>query len=331
MKVKAETTSDVNRSVARDKILDHVLYTEHMTVNCMKECIASVAFLSVYNNDWPISSWPLASDINTIIDMEDEEMTDKHILALYKYILKPRAEAQSNINFAYGTIVKAHARRTISTKYEVVQLSPCTDEDAKLRFKKIVCNYSNKCTYERSGDVYIHLLLRGKLKSYVNALIPSGHQPYDAISEDYGDAANDLVRPYIEAPPATKFIMVKWDAKMDMDGFHFIVGLLREMLDGLKSVIRINSQVCYCAQSPDVPQLVAFSMDFDIGLGVTYGYVYQNKLYLPPKSDTPLLDFLVQYIRVCFASGLKSVVDIYTALFSPNSLSASSAFNVLLE
>ena len=66
-------------------------------------------------------------------------------------------------------------------------------------------------------------------------------------------------------------------------------------------------------------------------LGVTYGYVYQNKLYLPPKSDTPLLDFLVQYIGVCFASGLKSVVDIYTALFSPNSLSASSAFNVLLE
>lgn len=339
MKVKISTATKEEIAEARQTIIKHVLYTKTISVDCIKECVTSYAFLYLYESKdasklalWPVTEWPLTKDVCSIINQEDDEdVSEQSMILLYRYILKPRAETEDNINNVLGTIIKIHAKRAITDKYTFIQLDSGIEEEVRERFKKIVFNYANKCTYERSGDVYIHLLLRGKLRSQVSALIPSGHQPYDAISEEYNSDANNLVRPYIEIPPSRKILDVKWEHGLDVDGFHFIVGLLREIMDGMDCIIHVNSHICHCFCEPKVPHLVLFSMDFDVGIGVAYGFVYENNLYLPPKSATPLLDFFILYISKCFSSGLEPVKDIHSALFSPNSLSASSAFNVLLE
>jgi len=339
MKVKITTATEDECDQARTIILQHVLYTKTISTECIKECITSHAFLMLYKGKdesnsalWPVTVWPQWKDIEAVVNSEDdEEISHGEMIKLYRYILKPRVESDENQNNVLGTIIKVHAKQAISKKYEFIQLDAGIEEDVQERFKKIMFNYANKCTYERSGDVYIHLLLRGKLNSRVNALIPSGNQPYDAISNEYKNSANDLVRPYIETPPSRKILDVKWEQSIDVDGFHFIVGLLREIIDGLACIVHVNSHICHCVCEPKVPHFVLFSMDFDIGIGVAYGFVYEDQMYLPPKSATPLLDFFILYISKCFASGLQDVKDIHSALFSPNSLSASSAFNVLLE
>jgi len=272
--------------------------------------------------------WPSALEIDTIIDKDTYTADDAALL--YKHILRPKAEAHTNIDNALGSILKYHSIQHILSTYDVVQLDIHTVQLERDRFKQIVSAYANKCTYERSGDTYIHLLLKGKLKSYKNALLSNNTPPYDAISQEYGDSANTLVRPYIETPPSAKILHVKWHDSMDLDGFHFVTGLLRELLDGLNCTIHINTHICHCS-SPDIPYLFACTLDFDVGFGSSYGYIYKHKMHLPPKSDAPLTDFFLGYLAACSHARIQAVADMHTALYNPNALAASSPFNVLLE
>lgn len=249
------------------------------------------------------------------------------LATLERFAISPHADKSDLFMTVVGSIYSIHCKTKLN-RVTVQYLEPITDKDVIRRFRIIVKNYAAKCTYERSGDAYIHYLLRSKLTSARNCTTMS--TPYDSISDQYGDGANDLVRPYIEVSPGVKEQNVHWGDTIVIDDFHFIVSLIRELCDGCSIPIGINSSLTQYLHRV-CPTLFCFTSDYEDIMGKTYGFCSDGYLFVPAKADPrPLLTCLIWFVTRA-SQQLDAVQELHTALYRPEELGATSPFSVLLE
>jgi len=257
-----------------------------------------------------------------------EIISEEEVTILQRFLITLGVETNILYRLALGTMIVHESNVYIKQKYTIDQLVfDDTDENRQIiqRFKKILNVYSEKCTYERTGDIYIHMLLRSKLSAWRNALLNDEITPYDMITDQYGGIANTIVRPFIEQSPATKMAGVSWKDTANIDSFHFVLGLVRELLDGYQGTILVNTAISRDVQSK-LPELFVCSSDFDLGFGHTYGFRYENKLHLAPVYE-PLIGTLLFYIERRVLMGDVALESFLTAIKTPGLLPASSPFN----
>lgn len=331
MKIKLPTATHADVDNAKQSMLSQILNSRTDSLRCVKETMTSLAFLTTRVNCAESSErWPHERDLTELLTRDT--LTDVEMRTCYRYILQPRSEDMPSYEDVVGKLIVHHAKCHIMHTYETVQLAPFSNRDAHARLQRILTNYSDTCIYGRTGDLYLHLLFRCKLRAVYNAMVPSNITPYEAMNKQYGDDVNRLESPYIVQSPANKILKLDWRDSFDIDGFNFIAGLLREMIDDNDGMIYINSQISQCTEiARTVPCLFAIVMDFDIGFGNAYGYVYGECMYIMPSTDQPLLDFFLAYIAACTTAGLQGFAELHTAVNDPDNLSASSPFNILLK
>lgn len=308
---------------AIDRLMHTSLNASVSSTSVLFEAVVSWAYLKYGAPEETVPSNTLAPLI------DQDELSDDELCQLSQHIVTKIGEKSIRHDLMVGRIIVENARRFIMsnatiTKISISEIQPCHE-----RMKQILTKYSNKCNYERSGDTYMHDLLRSKLNPSLNAILLPGHTPYEFIASEYNDDANDLVRPHIEMAPSTKCGNINWDDNGDVDAFHFCVGLLREMIDGLDCKIFTNASISRNLKT-NVPHFFSTTRTFDLGGGKAYGVVFSGTIFFS-SNELPILTTLVHYVQACHEAGFPAVMDLYTALFSPESLPASSPFNTYLD
>lgn len=271
-----------------------------------------------------------SDNIKPLLDME-QPVTEENRETLQRYIISISIESQELYFNVIGFLIQNECKTQITDCYNIQQLVfDDTDESREIikRMKRIFYVYAEKCTYERTGDVYIHYLLRSKLSAWRNAILNETNTPYEMITDEFGQTANAIVRPFIEQSPGTKIASIEWNDCTAIDSFHFIVGLLRELIDGYDGKILVNSEIAK-EISHNMPEFFVCSSDFDLGVGTTYGFKTKTQLFLAPAKE-PLLGTLFTYISTCVEIGKTPLSELFVAIKTPGLLSASSAFNSFL-
>lgn len=260
-----------------------------------------------------------------------------------KTILEPRAEKKRDYNRACGTLICALATHLL--RHQVKSFA-CPQPDLLYlrRLRRVLEHCSGRCTYERSGDKYVHDALRSKLDAWRSALMPLTMTPYDEFAEQYADAANATGRNVIETDTDTKFLNVKWSSMSDTAGFHFLVGVLRETLDGVETRVLSNANVSKCAaehgcvsqkcprcqnngnKSSHEPTFVVFDAGFDIGTGQSFGVHCGEHILLP--SGNPHLTAIWTFLLLLSAPSAKALI---TACVSPHDIPPTSSLYEISE
>lgn len=307
---------ELREHITRSCFTDSQQISELVTIcAAVRHCV----LLDTYT-EWP-SQKDAEKSLELMLQGEDGPGT------IEKYILSVGADRSNVFMKMIGALYSNMCKEEIVT-LPVSHLEPINNRDVIQRFRMIIANYAEKCTYERSGDIYIHLLLRSKLSSFKNAVTIT--TPYDSISDEYGDAANELVRPFIETSPGVKEKAIKWNGKTDIEDFHFVVSLIREMCDGNEVNICINSFLTQVLDN-EVPHLFTFTSDYECIMGKVYGFYHNLRLYIPKKgSESPLTDCLIHFILKA-SEYSEAISQLKTALFDPNQLPATSPYSSLLN
>jgi hypothetical protein len=250
--------------------------------------------------------------------------------SIYDYTLTMGYDRQKRYNNVMGCIIASLRQSHLKTHMNFHSYDSLPGNSHFLRrVQQMLRMLAKKCTYERSGDVYIHTLLRSKLQAFRQTLLCTKEPPYDAISAQYGSSANELVRPYIDMDPEMKSQHVEWDNTLDLDGFQFVVGVLREALDGCKCTILCNAEIVN-GLSLDVPYFFVISEFMDLGIGTVFGYGIREHLYIAPK-ENPHLNTIFAFISSALHHTVPSISDFRQACVDPSLLAASSPFFSISE
>lgn len=217
MKVRLFEASETEITRAKHRIAEFLTLNGVVSVMCVREALCSLAFLTLgcYKTT-SRRKWPHDHDVQPLL--EDDANTDER--ELFAYILQPQAEQGAYYNRVIGTLLVTFARRFLTDTYTIRQLPVIPDTDAENRLLRILTKYSSTCTYARTKDLYLHLVLRSKLLSWRNAIVPSNETPYEAMNDQYGDDVNTIETPYITASPTHKILRVDWRDGYDQDAFQ---------------------------------------------------------------------------------------------------------------
>lgn len=262
-------------------------------------------------------------------DYNEEQLLD------YRYIdaaIRRQADGSKLQQFYLGSVLASVCSSELRHTFSF-QPAPVVNTSELQRLKYILGFLAKKCTYERTGDVYIHTLLRSKLYAYRQALLCDNQTPYDNIAEQYVRQANDLVRPFIDTDPDVKFEQVQWNNAGDLDGFHFLAGVLREALDGVHCPLYVNTAIVRAPLlSGDQPYLFCISAHFHVPGGLMFGYgVGRQLFYAPPETLSHLL-VLHHFIFAARTSECPpALADLCQACVDPGNLSSSSPLHTLAE
>jgi hypothetical protein len=159
-----------------------------------------------------------------------------------------------------------------------------------------LCKWAPICKYERTGDAYIHNLLRTKLTLDRQVLIPHKIAPYDAIADQYGLSANDQFRSHIDMQPDSKLLQVQWEDRSDTDGFLFLLGVLFENLDGVPIAILCNGDIPRSVQQ-STPFFFILSEHCNLGVGRVFGVGKGTQLYVA-SAEHPHTSSIYLYLQL---------------------------------
>lgn len=205
-----------------------------------------------------------------------------------------------------------------------------TTDDRLCRLRYLAITYSRKCTYERTGDKYIHGLLRSKLHCWRTMLLPVSQTPYDSISEQFGPDANDIVRPFFEVQPSTRMDNTTWTGNRDRDFLHFLVGVIREILDFNDFVIYSNLDIMIGIMSKEPFMFTIDSSLLDLGIGSCAGVGFDGTLHILSGSKCFALDVIWLFVSLS-APRCESLSDLRRALDTPDLLDTHSMFYPFVE
>lgn len=194
------------------------------------------------------------------------------------------------------------------------------------RLRYLLTAFAGTCTYERTGDTYIHGLLRSKLKAWRVVLLPMGQTPYDDISSEYKEQANDLVRPHFEEQASEKIAKVEWGQNRCADNIHLLAGIMREVLDCDKFPVYSNTDICIGLERKEPFMFSTDSSILDFGLGTVFGISCGSNLQVLGSSECMPLDILGSYILLrCRGKCSKALKDFGTAILVPADLPSDSS------
>jgi len=268
-----------------------------------------------------------------ILETEKSGKYDKCIWQkeeIYNYILTMGYDKQPRFNTVLGCVLSSLIVSYIEKNMTFnLYNSVDTYDSEKQRMKSLLRALSKKCTYERTGDVYIHCLLKSKLYAHKKTLLGTKDTPYDAISAQYESDANELVRPYMDTDPDSKIQEVKWNSTSDLDGFQFVVGILREALDGFACRILCNTDIAQGILL-EQPYFFVISEHLNLGVGSVFGYGIRNQLYIAPH-EQPHLNTIYSFLSSPLHISTHSLVEFRTACNTPELLSASSPYYSISE
>lgn len=229
-----------------------------------------------------------------------------------------------------GSVVAAiQAEFLSSVNIDTVEGGP----DAELcRLRYLLTTFAAKCTYEKSGDVYIHTLLRSKLSAWRATLLPFQCTPYDAISDQFGDDANDVVRPFFETQAGTRMTDTTWKHSRDRDLVHFLSGILKETFDYDDFPVYSNTDIAVGVTTTKPFMFTIDSSILDLGCGTTAGVGEGTKLLCLGDTACLPLDVVRLYFSVCsLRSASNPFQDTLHAFTAPDTLSTESKFHPLIE
>lgn len=203
------------------------------------------------------------------------------------------------------------------------------------RLRLICCKFAEKCTYERTGDSFIHGVLRSKLPAWSCALLPFNTPGYDAIAEEFPDTANDLVRPFFETQPTTQCTTFDWDNDFSVGFLYFIAGVLRECLDFSDVPVFSNTDIPRGIRKGDP---FIFSVDSTITIckdGDMAGVFHESCLNTVLFGTRPVTTILYYYLKACTSSSNKNLREgcsqVLLALSDPESMSSRNPCIALRE
>lgn len=327
-------TSEQN--VVMTKLVNIICCEGFDNVYVCKEYVALYSVLRLLTcsceKEPPVMDNPRLDKYIKDIDEEGEyNVIARDFRSICRYIHTPGNDKHGRFNNIIGIVIGYLCRKTLTTEFSrsINNLSYDSTSDGLLRMRHMLSVLSQKCTYERTGDIYIHTLLKSKLPTYISSLIVNTGTPYDAISKYYDSDANDLVRPFMNTDPDVKFDNVQWQSTTDLDGFHFLVGLLREFLDGCDCTLLYNHTIARGLRLSR-PYFFVMSNYFHLENGVCFGYGVGNKLWIAPQQDPHLLT-IHGFLTAHKGKQIPSLTDFYSACFSPDSLPSSSPFYALCE
>ena len=323
--------SNQDREYIKRQLHDILCTRGNVSVPVIKEHLSMWAFLSrTSNTDDSIAMHELDKLIS---ESKKTGKYDKCIWQkneIYNYIVTLGYDKQPRFNNVMGCVLSSLIASYINDNivFDAYD-SMDTHESSRQRMKSLLRALSKKCTYERTGDVYIHCLLKSKLYAHIKTLLGTNNTPYDAIAAQYESDANELVRPYMDTDPDSKIQDVQWNNTSDLDGFQFVVGILREALDGFNCTILCNTDIAKGVLL-DHPYFFVISEHLNLGVGSVFGYGIRNKLYIAPH-DQPHLNTIYSFLSSPLHLSTHSLVEFRTACNNPELLSASSPYYSISE
>lgn len=214
----------------------------------------------------------------------------------------------------------------------------CHHETHQLcRMRYFMYHFAKKCTYERTGDSFIHTVLRSKLSAWRAVLLPFGETPYDAIADQFKSEANDVVRPLFDVQPLQRIETTEWKNNRDRDLVHFVAGLAREALDYDHFPVFSNTDITVGMFSDRPFMFTLDSALLDIGTGCLSGVGVGSCLYVIGETKCLALDTLRLYLLICgglFGGGSslhQGFSDICAAIRTREKLPATNPFRPLSE
>jgi hypothetical protein len=251
--------------------------------------------------DMEVPTAPVESELETLIkDIETTGVyTPQTILkpALYRYLLDLHNTTEKWYTRTMGCVLGALRQQYVHQHLHFTQHTPT--ESVLLycrRIQHILCKWAPICKYERTGDAYIHNLLRTKLTLDRQVLIPHKIAPYDAIADQYGLSANDQFRSHIDMQPDSKLLQVQWEDRSDTDGFLFLLGVLFENLDGVPIAILCNGDIPRSVQQ-STPFFFILSEHCNLGVGRVFGVGKGTQLYVA-SAEHPHTSSIYLYLQL---------------------------------
>lgn len=231
-------------------------------------------------------------------------------------------------NRCFGCALASLAQQKLETIPRIN--TEATTDDRLCRIRYLAITYSRKCTYERTGDKYIHGLLRSKLHCWRAMLLPITETPYDSVSDQFGADANDIVRPFFEIQPSTRMDNTTWTDNRDRDFIHFLVGVVREIIDFNEFPVYSNLDIMIGIASKKPFMFTIDSSLLDLGIGSCAGVGFDGNLHILSGSKCFALDIIWLFVSLS-APGCKSLSDLRCALDTPDLLDTHSTFYAFVE
>lgn len=199
------------------------------------------------------------------------------------------------------------------------------------------------CRYERTGDLYLHELMRGKLSPARQAVLAWRETPLKKLPQQFGPTTNELVRPFIEKNAADQLAQTNWKIVDSTDILVLIATLLREQIDGLPLFVLANDHIARSESHSlrKLPQLFTVNGGVLPFLDSDYGVVYQKKLFVvdrtKPYAMLKLILFYIHKLSDAFdadsesAESARRLRQFLCAITDPTSISTNNPFIQLMN
>ena len=225
------------------------------------------------------------------MDKELSESLDPPLL-LHLYSLKPDAEIASGIgrllagvsikNLHYFNDVvktwKTHAEALDTDKKEELGKNPgllrwfyASTEIENMpthtlppinslyieRLLKILCKFSEKCTFGRLGDTFVKESICAEIPPELFASMGVTEAPYAKSKSHYGDDMNDIVNDLIRTPPAERVTRTQWKHSHSPTDFIFAACLVLELIgqEKLAKIVINHEMSIYNYRKDTIPHM----------------------------------------------------------------------------
>jgi hypothetical protein len=215
-----------------------------------------------------------------------------------------------------GKVVSELVAREIDKLPTEIIKTATAEEEANLVLILLQCG--KNCTFDRTNDRMLHTLIRLMLPAHRDARLFEHETPFKQISELHGFDANKLVRPLINADPASLAPRIVMDETASPTDYATAMGLLLETCDGVALATLINKDITRA-----IGDKIGGACILN-GLGTNVGDVYgvltaDGRLFIQPK-QRPVASCVLQW---AIEMGLD---DLLCGIREPLSLNPSSVF-----
>ena len=229
------------------------------------------------------------------------------------------------------------------SEYEVKTIISDTNKEVLDHLVTFLERAATINTYERTGDLYLHELMRGKLSCARQSTLAWRETPMKKLPQQYGPTTNDLVRPFIEKNAADQLAETNWKIVDSTDILVLLATLLREQIDGLPLFVLANDHIPRSESKllKRVPHLFTVNGAVLPLLDSDYGVVFRKTLYVinrqQPYAMLKLIMFYVHKLSEVFDSDSESAESarrlrqFVSAIADPTSISTNNPFIQLMH
>ncbi|MGB0550483.1 MAG: hypothetical protein ACPGR8_15235 [Limisphaerales bacterium] len=185
------------------------------------------------------------------------------------------------------------------------------------RLLKILCRFSEKCTFGRLGDTFVKDSICAEIPPALFASMGKTEAPYAKSKAHYGDDMNDIVNDLIRTPPAARVTRTDWKNSRAPTDFIFAACLLLELMGQEKlAKMVINHEVCiYNYRKATIPHLCVLEKRICMLWG-------ENLFYVDEGTEYPAITLCFHWVRCAALVGDNSARSVQCAVQTPSKLSA---------